>query len=317
MMILIALTLKSSFIANFSALQTESHSKFNGPKKNFKKTSPIVLIGIHNQIISGLEIDSSAAIAVQLKNCSNITIRNCKIISAKGNGIDMFNCSNITIQHCYMESISTAIYALECKGIKVLNNVVKNVTGPFPRGQMVQFNDVSGAGNMVCNNRCENILGQSYPEDAINMYKTNGTAQSPVIIKNNWIRGGGPSTTGGGIMLGDNGGSYQIAENNRLVNPGQYGMAISSGTNMQILNNKIYSKKQTFTNVGLYVWNQYKDACSMNIVRGNVINWTNASGSLHNSWNNGNCGKVTGWDTNTFDAKTDSTILPVVLIEKR
>jgi len=37
---------------------------------------------------------------------------------------------------------------------------------------------------------------------------------------------------GGGIMLGDGGGSNIVAKNNILVDPGQYGMAVSGGSYM-------------------------------------------------------------------------------------
>ena len=293
-------------IAGISDLWGEKN--VNG--KYYKLSDSIILNGVHNRLITGIEIDNSTVGCIKLINCTNITIQDCRLISARGNGVDIYKCKNITIKDCYMESISTGVYAIESQGINVSYNKVKNVKGPFPRGQMVQFNEVSGENNVVSFNRCENILGESYPEDIINMYKTNGTADSPVKIIGNWIRGGGPSHTGGGIMLGDNGGSYLIAKNNILVNPGQYGMAISSGTNIQIINNKIFGKQQYFTNVGLYVWNQYPSACSSNTVSDNLVNWVKANGEANNSWNNGNCGIVLHWNTNILKAKIDSTILP-------
>jgi len=70
------------------------------------------------------------------------------------------------------------------------------------------------------------------------------TSQGIKFVRGNWIRGGGPSTSGGGINIGDYGGSYQITENNILVNPGQYGIGISGGNNMIMRNNKVYGKKK-------------------------------------------------------------------------
>lgn len=55
--------------------------------------------------------------------------------------------------------------------------------------------------------------------DAINLYKSNGIAGDPIQVIGNRIRGGGPSTSGGGIMTGDQGGSY-ILVSIILVNPG-------------------------------------------------------------------------------------------------
>ena len=306
--------IKAPFTNAFNFLGKTGAKNFN--ITYYTPSAPILLNGVHDKVIDGLEIDSSGVNCIRLTNCSNITIQNCRLVSSKGNGVDIYKCKNITIKNCYMESIVTGVYAIESQGINVSYNQVKNVRGPFPRGQMVQFNEVSGKKNVVSYNRCENILGESYPEDIINMFKTNGTFDSPVLIEGNWIRGGGPSKSGGGIMLGDNGGSYIIAKDNILVNPGQYGMAIAGGTNIQIVNNKIYSKRQYFTNVGLYVWNQSPPTCALNTVSGNMVNWINAAGEANNSWNNGNCGMVNGWNTNILKARIDSTILPRIILAK-
>jgi len=215
-----------------------------------------------------------------------------------------------------MYDVATGVYAEYSSTVNVNKNQVMNVQGPLPRGQMVQFNNVSGSGNVISYNICENIAGQSYPEDVINLYKTNGTASSPVQVIGNWIRGGGPSSTGGGIMLGDQGGSYVIAQDNILVNPGQYGIAVASGTNIQVLNNKVYSAQQSFSNVGLYIWNQYNTSCSLNAISGNQVSWKNSAGSENDGWNAGNCGAVSGWGTNAFNAPIDASILPTQIITK-
>jgi hypothetical protein len=278
-----------------------------------RHSEPLKLSNLKNKVINGIEIDNAKVNCIQLFNCYNITIKNCRIIMSTGNAIDLYQCKNVTIKDCYIENVATGLYALECQGIAFLHNQVKDVTGPFPRGQMVQFNNVSGKNNIISNNRCENIKGKSNPEDVISMFKSNGTPDSPVIIADNWIRGGGPSTTGGGIMLGDNGGSYIVARHNVLVNPGQYGIAISGGSHIQIVKNKVYSKQQPFTNVGIYVYNQNPSACVLNTVSGNIVNWRNSTDTLNNIWNNGNCGSVSGWDTNV-SMPIDSTILPQKII---
>jgi len=215
-----------------------------------------------------------------------------------------------------MYDVSSGVYALESSAIAVNYNQFQNMKGPYPRGQMVQFDNVSGADSRVNYNRGENFLGSSYPEDAISMYESRGTQNDPIQIIGNWIRGGGPSPTGSGICLGDDGGENMIAKDNVLVNPGQCGICISSGTNIQIVDNKIYSKKQYFTNVGISVWNEYKKGCAINVVKGNEVKWINSLGSENDMWNGENCGKVTGWTENTPNAKIDATILPSKIITK-
>jgi hypothetical protein len=279
-------------------------------------SASLIIKNKHGKVIDGLIISHTRQACIQLVNCQNMVIKNCRLSASESVAISLFNCKNITISNCYIENVSTGVYALESQGIKVLYNRVKNVQGPYPRGQMVQFDDVRGGGNRVSYNRCENISGASNPEDVISMYKTSGTVADPVQVVGNLIRGGGPSKIGGGIMLGDNGGAYIIAKDNILVNPGQYGMAISGGTNIAVTNNKIYSKQQTFTNVGLYIWKQSAVGCAVNTIANNEVNWTNAAGEQNNSWNNGNCGTVAGWDTNHLGANISSSLLSPNFMER-
>jgi len=205
-----------------------------------------------------------------------------------------------------------AVYAESCTGIKVDNNQFTNVRGGFPRGQFVQFNTVTGAGNEIKNNVGENVLGAGRdPVDLINLYKSSGTAASPIWVAGNKFRGGGPDTTGGGIMTGDNGGNYQQIENNILVDAGQYGIAIASGTNINILNNQVYARQQPWTNVGIYAWNQTAGTtCSLNTVQGNSVNFTNKHGVSSPYWFDVSCQPISGATNNNWNATFGPEILP-------
>ncbi|MGZ3764777.1 MAG: right-handed parallel beta-helix repeat-containing protein [Mucilaginibacter sp.] len=288
----------------------------NTPLQNiiYQTSTPISLYGAHNMVISGLAIQNPGGICIYLQDCSNITIRNCKLGPATQTGVELLNCTNITVDSCYISNVSTGLYAEQCASIQFNHNSVKNIQGPYPKGAMVQYNNVNGTGNKILFNRCENIAGASNPEDAISMYMSNGTPKDPIFIYGNWVRGGGPSNTGGGILLGDQGGSYIVAENNILVNPGNYGMGIAGGTYLQISNNKVYSKQTTVSNVGVYIWNQSSKGCSLNTISGNQVSWVQSDGEVNNSWDNGNCGSVTGWNSNVWGASLNENILPAVII---
>ena len=283
------------------------------------KASPVIkLNGAHDLTISGEAISGGNVPSITLTNCYNIHITKNKIYNSSDVGIHLYNCKNITVDFNYFTNVSSGVYAEQTTGggIVVNNNQFLNMVGPFPRGQFVQFNNVSGAGNSVSSNVGENIFGQSYPEDAINMYQSSGTAASPIRINGNWIRGGGPSSSGGGIMLGDNGGSYLVASNNVLVNPGEYGMAIAGGDHNSLLNNIIYGKSQYFTNVGLYVNSIGGYKVTNATVTGNSINFYNSSNYNNNWWLSSNADKPAGWDgpTNVLGAKISEAILPSVII---
>jgi hypothetical protein len=284
-------------------------------KSSYWPSGPIIMQGKYHMLITNIAISNLNRPCITLVNCNNIIINHCKFSYLKNAAIYIYHCKNITIKNCYMEHVATGIYALKSQGIKVNYNKAKNIQGPYPKGQMVQFDEVSGPCNQVNYNRCENVAGASSPEDVISMYKTNGTPASPVQITGNWIRGGGPNKIGGGIMLGDRGGSYITVKYNRLVNPGQYGIAISGGTHMDVTGNRIFSRQLPFTNVGIYVWAQASSACGLNKVAYNRVNWARANGELHGAWNKGNCGKIEDWDTNTWHVKLNERILPDSLLK--
>jgi outer membrane biosynthesis protein TonB len=277
---------------------------------SYKASAPIVLSGQHDLVISGI-----ATSYISLTNCYNITIKKCKIGPNTLTGIQTDLCTNIKIDSCYISNVSTGVYALDSKSISVTNCQAKNMQGPYPKGAFVQFDNVSGPGCRVSFNKFENVLGQSYPEDAISMYKSNGLSNDPITIEGNWIRGGGPSPTGGGIMLGDNGGSNITAKNNILVDPGQYGMAVSGGTNMTVINNTIYGKAQSFTNVGLYYWNQSGLSSSNITMSGNYVNFSSQKWGQNNTYLGTGNATPSGWSTNILNAKLDESILPSSIVQ--
>jgi len=282
--------------------------------------SPVLnLYGQHDITISGKLFSGGDLPLITLTNCYNIKITGNKFANSSKVGIYLYNSKNITIENNFFTLVSTGVYAerTESGGIVVNNNQFLNMKGPFPRGQFVQFNNVRGPGSSVSYNKGENILGQSYPEDGISMYESSGTAASPTKIVGNWIRGGGPSASGGGVMIGDRGGSYLTATDNILVDPGEYGMAIAGGDHNIVSNNMIYGKQQYFTNVGLYINDIGGFKTTNCTMANNKVRYFNKVNYMNNAWISPNSGKPAGWDTNIFGANIDASILPAVIITKK
>jgi hypothetical protein len=283
-------------------------------------SAPLTYTGQSNFTISGVSITAGSVPAITLNNCTNVHIKLSRFVNGttvNAVGVYLYKCTNVTIESSYFSNVASGVYANQSTMIYVANNQMLNMKGPAPRGQFVQFNQCYGGGNKVLGNKFENIMGQSYPEDGINVYRSSGTASSPITIAYNWIRGGGPSNSGGGIALGDDGGSFQTAFENILINPGQYGIAVASGTAMSIENNKIYAKQASFTNVGTFAWNQYSGStgCSAVTISGNEVNFTAAGGYQNASWNGGNCGTINGWNNNKWGSPdVTATILPATII---
>jgi len=287
---------------------------------SYTPSAPINYNGKNNITIDGLSITAGSVPAITITNAINVHITNCRLVNGtnvNAVGIYLRNCTNVTIDFCYINNVSTGVYAESSTGVYVASNQMKNMQGPLPRGQFVQFNNCYGPGNKVLGNRFENVMGESNPEDAVNVYRSNGVPGNPIMIQANWIRGGGPSNNGGGIALGDDGGSYQTASDNVLINPGQYGIAIASGTQMTIVNNQIYAARASFTNVGIFAWNQYESTagCSIVTISNNQVNFTAAGGYQNPNWNGGNCGSINGWNNNNWQTTdVNPTVLPSTII---
>ena len=291
---------------------------------SYTKSSAIQHVGKSNIIIEGLDFSVNDREAITLYSCENVIIRNNKFGPSNKRAIYLDNCKNVTVIDNTFENVQSGLIAHRSQGIKFDYNDVKNVGGLLAlsddtvNGFIALFDKVSGAGNSISYNAGENIWGDSSPGDLINVNQSHGTAQSPIIVKGNWLRGGGPSHSGGGILIGDLGGSYQIAEDNILVDPGQYGMGIGGGHNMTLRNNKVYAKSQYFTNVGFSIanWSESQSGKSHTITfEGNTVNYANKDGVTGESWWIAeNMQPVNGVGTNRYDRNLSASILPTQLI---
>jgi hypothetical protein len=77
---------------------------------------------------------------------------------------------------------------------------------------------------------------------------------------------------------------------------------------------KVFGGRQPFTNVGIYVWNQSRATSHDHTVKRNQVRWFNEDGSENPCWDAENCGLVTGWHDNNWDADLDDRLLPTDLL---
>lgn len=222
-------------------------------------------------------------------------------------GIGLHQSSDIQVIGNSFKAVSSALYATSDSADNANNgkllfegNQATEIRGPAPRGQLVQLNQYSGPNIVIRCNVSDQAIGgyinqdgSGGPEDHINVYKSSGTLSSPIQILDNKLRGGG-SKSGGGILAVDGGnGANVLIEANILVDAGQYGIGIPAGENIVVRRNRIFANQHTWTNVGIYVWNQYAGAaCSRTEISGNQVNYRNQKGLPNPYWNSGNCGKV-------------------------
>ena len=252
-----------------------------GPRlSTFVPSGPLTLVA--GQEISGLHVTTTSGPCIRVSDATGVWIHDCRIgpcgPDESGVGVSVENSSDVHVDH----------------------NLATRIRGPMPRGQLVQFNGVHGAGHrIVCNVSDQTTPGYlDGPEDHVNIFSSGGTANSPILIAFNKIRGGGPSVSGGGLLAGDNDSEFVDLTDNVLVSPGQYGVAIAGGRNFRVLRNRVYAPQAyAWSNIGLYVWNQTQGSeCSGHEVSGNRVFYLGPDGQ-NPAWDGGNCGVILGWDT--------------------
>lgn len=140
--------------------------------------------------------------------------------------------------------------------VLVQHNRARNIDGRRADGlggysndfYRVQFIQLNGVKNLpygdISWNQIVNDPRACYPEDVVNMHSTTGVANSWLAIHHNLIFGAyaanpAASYSGGGIMLGDGGGRYQIAYDNTVLETSNYGIAIADGSDLAIIRNTV------------------------------------------------------------------------------
>jgi hypothetical protein len=274
--------------------------------------------GKSNFTISGLSI-SGGTYCIYLNNCSNVTITNCRL--ANGGKYEVYmtnNCKNVTMTNCYVTGGVSGVHVENSSTIKINSNQFKNMNGPYPGGNFVQFVNVSGGGCQINNNRCEDIEGVGKPEDGLSIYKSNGLQGDSIQVIGNWIRGGQYYNTSGGaaaIVLGDVGGSYQVARNNIIVNGGFVGMQVQGGSHIKMDHNTIYGGVTPYSNCGLCYGN-YSGQASWDVnISYNKVRYYKTNGQEMDMWvDTRTVSTPAGWSTNIGKAAISSSILPTTII---
>lgn len=310
-----AVTSPTSEVTTASNSMTVANTA-NSLAATYTTSSAINYNGKSNLTISGLSI-SGGTNCITLTNCSGIHITNCRLANASTYAILLNNCKNITIDYNFMTNVKSGVHAYQGSTIIVNNNQFLNMVGPFPDGNFVQFNGVNGAGNRINHNICEDIAWIGHPQDGLSLYKCNGLPGDSIQVIGNWIRGGQvqhDSGGGAGIVLGDLGGSYQVARNNILVNPGYVGAQIQGGSNIKMDHNTVYSSSTPYSQVGISYAN-YSGLSSTNVnMSYNKVKYYQTSGNECDAWYDPKAGIPAGWSSNALKASISAAVLPTTII---
>lgn len=280
--------------ATTPTVKTENSSGSGGapsPTQIGGKASSGAIIAIPGQVIENLHITTSQGPCIVVPNgAQGVIVRDNEIgpCGADANGVGVRingQASNIQVERNVIHDVASGVYAEQAKHPLIIDrNFVYNVHGPMPRGQMVQFNQVSGgsgSSRITCN-VSDNQYGSGNKayEDHINIFNSSGTASEPIEIARNRIRGGS-SNSGSGIMMGDYGGGNIWAHDNVLVYTANTGIGIAGGHNIRVENNRID--------------NRGSDANSKTGLVATVANWSPSATSCGDHRFSGNRGISRSW----------------------
>jgi len=197
-------------------------------------TSGAVTASANGQLIENLRIEVSQGPAITVDGLSDVTVRNCELRHGSGPGISFSNATNlhienvsilhtgapaagqnpddgrnniegygssgVVIDHVRLEQGSSGAYLVECPGAQVRFVEGHDFRGPFPRGQVVQFDKCDDA--LLEDFSSENPAATSWTEDNVSVYQSsNVTVRRGLVDGNN-------SPSGVGIMFEESGSGH-------------------------------------------------------------------------------------------------------------
>lgn len=209
--------------------------------------SGAVGVSTDNTIVENLYIRVDNSHGINIQNAKNVTIRNCKIeytnryrgINFKNaEGLLIENCeiiytnapeigklpdpnrgcihgevsANVTIRNVTLRDGSSGIYLQSCNNSILKNIEGYNMRGPFPRGQLVQWNACNTG--LLENFTSINDREVAWTEDNINAYSSPN-----ITIKHGYIKGNN-SPSGVGIMFEQEASINGLVDNIDLIEMG-------------------------------------------------------------------------------------------------
>jgi hypothetical protein len=309
------------------------------PPPRLTPSGPVTIRGQDGGVLSGVKITSTTGDCVTIDASYGFTLRASEIGPCAGNAVVVTGGGSITIEDSYIHpehppakccDTGDGVFATGTTSLSILGNVIAygeanievqqtagvTVVGNFllnpqnggSRGQ--NFQAWSGCSQVdVEHNYALSSLDPMYTlpakqEDSLNFGITDG-----VLVKDNYVAGG-LSTSGCGIIADDQANSVQFIDN-VLLDTGQCGIGVATGTNQTITGNQILDRDPVDGggNTALYVWNQYPGACGPVSVTNNVVSGIKPDGTASSYWNGGGCGTVT-LSGNTFDQAASAMLTP-------
>lgn len=262
----------------------------------------------------------------------SITVRNCRGYGLdpgvagqeRGAFLEAFRIARLTFEHNYMEGVAEGLVLIEYGGaadggpaIRIRYNRLRNLMGLYSDGQdgVMLAGDFGNEGNgnhgvildklqqlpgvEIAWNEIVNDAYLSSVGDKINFYRSSGTAQTPIDVHDNFVRGGYgviptlPDYTGGGVVTdgtssdsADTATAFVKIHDNQFVSGPNFGTSIAAGHDNASYNNRAFSTGQLSNGQWMaapygnafVVWNcncsaQSSDVYFNNMAHDNIAGW--------------------------------------------
>ena len=243
-------------------------------------------IKIQNYIDNGIHFSDGGRITLD-----RLTIKDTGSGTGNKNGaVRLSDVVSVRIERSHFTRVTAGILVTDCKGPMV----IKRNSGINIGRNFAQLDKCEGTEIRVKHNTMERIGGYLRGDaedvvDWISIFKSEGTKADSIQVNFNRARGHGNDPTGSFIMLGDEGGRYQVARGNLGINPGQVGIGIAGGEWITVKDNVLFTIPWEHSNVGIYsAQYSYPNPCHNHSILNNRLYWFNGR-KQNNIWTDSIC----------------------------
>lgn len=259
---------------------------------------------VSGQVVENMAVSNpNGPCIVARAGVRQVTIRRSRIGPCGPSGLDDYgvllleDVTDVRIEDNQIHDVGTGVKAYRSKGpLLVQRNLFYNIRGPLWNGQAVQFNGVtagSASSRIHCNlSDADRGDGPKGFEDHFSLFDSHGSAQHPIIVSYNRTRGGS-SKAGGGITVGDQGGSWIHVHHNLVLRAANSGIGVAGGQHIRVEDNVVDNRGRdaaSLTHMAYFV--RAFSACSDIVLRRNrgisrMWNWNERDGQLHPGYTHG------------------------------
>jgi parallel beta-helix repeat protein len=238
------------------------------PAITITTSAPIIIENAHLKGPGDLILASNANLIV--RNTTGISTNPNIVGTAKGMFLHLNNPINLRVENCDITGSSFAVFIggyggnhTSSQTIKILHNIIRDIDGRPSDGnggylntsgpnnaygiQIIYANNLSGA--EIAWNEVENDFNNSSELGTLQIFDTSGIALSHFLIHDNFFRG----TYGSASIVFSSIGSDTASSvpafvdvyNNQIVNSANYGIALTSGHDNAVFNNRVISSGYT------------------------------------------------------------------------